>query len=189
MPAKKAQKQLSFGFMKRKPKNAVKYDRVLAETRKNTNFDYLYRSGDNLFGVKENMFGDHKKLNVKWISPKPVRITEQGIQKYVVNEKVAEIDVEPVMNDSTIFPKKYFGKKAVWLSWDTDDYRRQGIAENVLRKALENAVKDGAKVAFAKIEEDNSASQALAKKLGFIKIGRTFGFSFRYYYLPLKAGK
>jgi RimJ/RimL family protein N-acetyltransferase len=57
----------------------------------------------------------------------------------------------------------------VWLSGARTDpnYRRMGIATAITKKCLDYAKRKGAKVARLTTESDNTASQAVIKKLGF----------------------
>jgi GNAT superfamily N-acetyltransferase len=57
----------------------------------------------------------------------------------------------------------------VWLSGARTDpnYRRMGVATTITKKCLDYAKRKGAKVARLTTESDNTAAQAVIKKLGF----------------------
>jgi [ribosomal protein S18]-alanine N-acetyltransferase len=52
------------------------------------------------------------------------------------------------------------------------DFRRQGIGERILRDALLDAKKAGARLAFLEVREANEAAQAMYRKFGFRATGR-----------------
>jgi ribosomal-protein-alanine N-acetyltransferase len=52
------------------------------------------------------------------------------------------------------------------------DYRRLGIGEKLLLKALEAAAREGAVRAFLEVRAGNEAAQAMYRKLGFVEDGR-----------------
>jgi ribosomal-protein-alanine N-acetyltransferase len=52
------------------------------------------------------------------------------------------------------------------------DFRRQGIAEQLLVTALEKASKEGAQSALLEVRAGNEAAQALYQKYGFEVVGR-----------------
>lgn len=51
-------------------------------------------------------------------------------------------------------------------------FRRQGIGEQILREALIDGKKAGAKLAFLEVREANQAAQAMYYKFGFVVTGR-----------------
>jgi ribosomal-protein-alanine N-acetyltransferase len=52
------------------------------------------------------------------------------------------------------------------------DHRRQGIAEQLLSKALNQAYEEGARSALLEVRAGNDAAQALYRKYGFEVVGR-----------------
>lgn len=52
------------------------------------------------------------------------------------------------------------------------EFRRQGIAEQLLVKALENAYAEGARSALLEVRAGNIAAQTLYRKFGFEEVGR-----------------
>jgi ribosomal-protein-alanine N-acetyltransferase len=52
------------------------------------------------------------------------------------------------------------------------EFRRQGIAEQLLVVALENAYAEGARSALLEVRAGNEAAQALYRKFGFEEVGR-----------------
>jgi ribosomal-protein-alanine N-acetyltransferase len=52
------------------------------------------------------------------------------------------------------------------------DYRRQGIARNLLTYALRYMSKEGAVTSFLEVRENNTAAQEMYRQFGFEKVGR-----------------
>jgi ribosomal-protein-alanine N-acetyltransferase len=52
------------------------------------------------------------------------------------------------------------------------DYRRQGIAKQLLAAALESAYAEGARSALLEVRAGNEAAQEMYRKLGFEVVGR-----------------
>ena len=52
------------------------------------------------------------------------------------------------------------------------DYRRQGIASNVLVEALKSAYAEGARSALLEVRAGNQAAQEMYRKFGFEVVGR-----------------
>jgi ribosomal-protein-alanine N-acetyltransferase len=52
------------------------------------------------------------------------------------------------------------------------DQRRQGIAQTLLRKALEQSRTQGAQVAWLEVRPSNTAARALYESFGFQEVGR-----------------
>lgn len=52
------------------------------------------------------------------------------------------------------------------------EYRRRGIAEQLMVYALKSAMDEGAKSAFLEVRESNMAAQAMYRKYGFVETGR-----------------
>ncbi len=56
------------------------------------------------------------------------------------------------------------------------EYRRQGLALQLLRDMMDYAQKNGVKVVFLEVAENNLAAIALYQKLGFVLMGRRQGY-------------
>ncbi len=52
------------------------------------------------------------------------------------------------------------------------NFRRQGIAKQLLVKSLENACEEGARAAFLEVRAGNEAALCMYKKFGFEEVGR-----------------
>lgn len=52
------------------------------------------------------------------------------------------------------------------------DYRRKGVGERLLREAIADGIKAGARMAFLEVRESNEAAQTMYRKLGFASTGR-----------------
>ncbi len=76
---------------------------------------------------------------------------------------------------------KVVGMIVVWLIVDEahvatiathPDYRRQGIAKNLLALALRQLIDEGARSSFLEVRESNFAAQAMYRKFGYEDAGR-----------------
>lgn len=76
---------------------------------------------------------------------------------------------------------KIIGMIVVWLLVDeahvatiaTDpDFRRQGVAKNLLAYALRNLIGEGARSSFLEVRESNVAAQEMYRKFGYEATGR-----------------
>ncbi len=52
------------------------------------------------------------------------------------------------------------------------EFRRQGIAKQLLVKALDNAYAEGARTAFLEVRASNEAARRMYQKFGFEEVGR-----------------
>ena len=52
------------------------------------------------------------------------------------------------------------------------EFRRQGVAKQLLTQALTSALEEGARSAFLEVRESNAAAQSMYRKYGFVETGR-----------------
>ena len=52
------------------------------------------------------------------------------------------------------------------------EFRRQGIAKQLLVEALDNAYSEGARIAFLEVRASNEAARRMYQKFGFEEVGR-----------------
>lgn len=76
---------------------------------------------------------------------------------------------------------RVIGMLVIWLIVDEAhiatiatlaEFRRQGVANELLAYALASAIDEGAKSAFLEVRESNAAAQAMYRKYGFVETGR-----------------
>ncbi len=76
---------------------------------------------------------------------------------------------------------KVVGMTVVWLIVDEahvatiathPDFRRQGIAKNLLAHALRRLIDEGARSSFLEVRESNFAAQEMYRKFGYEETGR-----------------